>query len=357
MNQASTHPLPRLQSVAQRWLVPLQVVLAVLVVAFTVSTLGSRTGFDPLLDGWLKGSAYAVCAVVATLGAVSAVRDRRLWSLVAAGVSLRSLSFIVHLGYVRHLDPPPVPSVADGLWLLGYVPMVAALVQLTRTHFRGLTKAAVLEAATGMAATAALLFTVFPQGLDGSPTGQAPDSVVLTNALYPILDAVLLVLVIALLIAYRGRAPLAVWLLAAGVTGYAVVDSVFLHRIVQDTFEPASPLSALSLVASVTLALSTRLPLAATEPTARIPGVALPRALCGACIAILAVGSWTHVPPVSVGLALAGAVLALGAVQVTQNAYLRGLDAAAEALRSSERQLMDAQQISRTGSVELSLPD
>lgn len=357
MIQASTHPLPRLQLITRRWLVPSQVVLAVLVAAFALSTLGSRTGFDPLLDGWLKGSAYAVCAVVAMLGAVSAVRDRRLWSLVAAGVSLRCLGFVVHLAYVRHLDPSPAPSIADGLWLLVYVPMVAALVQLTRTHFRGLTKAAVLEAATGMAATAALLFTVLPESLDGSPTGQIPDSVVLTNALYPILDAVLLVLVIALLIAYRGRAPVAVWMLAAGITGYAVVDSVFVHRMVQGTFDPASPLSALSLVASATLALSTRLPLAATDPTARIPGVALPRALCGACIAILAVGSWTEVPAMSVGLALAGTVVALGAVQVTQNAYLRGLDAAAEALRRSERQLMDAQQISRTGSVELSLPD
>lgn len=357
MTQPSTHPLPRLQAIAHRALVPFQVLLLAQVAAFGASTLGSRRGYDPVIDGWLKGSAYATCAIVAGLGAFSAVRDRRLWSLVAAGVALRSLGFVVYVGYVRHLDPTPQPSLADIWWLLMYVPMVAALVQLIRTHFRGLTAAAVLEAAAGMVATAALLLTVLPGALDGSTASGLTDAAVATNALYPVLDSVLLVLTFALLIAYRGRAPAAVWLLAAGVISYAVIDSVFLHQMVQGTFDAASPLSAWSLAASATIAWTTRLPLAETEPSARIPGVALPRVVIAACIAILGVSRWTDVPPLSMGLAIAGMLLALGAVQLTQHAHISGLDAVTDALRASERQLAEAQRISHTGSVELSLPE
>lgn len=58
MTQASPTYLPRLQAIARRGLPSLQVLLVVQVGVYALTTVGPREGFDPLLDGWLRGSAY-----------------------------------------------------------------------------------------------------------------------------------------------------------------------------------------------------------------------------------------------------------------------------------------------------------
>ena len=150
---------------------------------------------------------------------------------------------------------------------------------------------------------------------------------------------------------------MAVWLVTGSIAASTVAHSVFLHQLVQQSYDPASPVSAATLAAVAGLALAPRLPLDERAATARIPGIALPRVLSGSGIAILGASRWTDVPPVSVGLAVAGILLALGAIQVIQNTYLGQIKATTEALRTTERRLTEAQRISHTGSVEIRLPD
>jgi hypothetical protein len=69
---------------------------------------------------------------------------------------------------------------------------------------------------------------------DRSPAG-TPAAAVLTNPLYPILDVALMLLVLGVLLAYQWSPPPAVWLLGAGVAGFAALDTVFLYEVAPGT--------------------------------------------------------------------------------------------------------------------------
>ena len=118
----------------------LQVLLLALVVTFVVSTIPgvrSGSGFDALLDGWLQGSAYVLCAGLAVLRPVTSHFDRVLWTLVAAALVSRAVAFVVYLGIVRNLDPVPYPSVSDVFWLATCLLLLLALGLRVRSYARG----------------------------------------------------------------------------------------------------------------------------------------------------------------------------------------------------------------------------
>src|SRR5919112_4469589 len=110
--------------------------LGVELVVFTVSTLpGVRAerAFSVPLDGWLQGGAYVTAAILAGLRTLVARSDRGLWIAVSAALAARAFAFVVYIGFVRTMRPPPVPSVADVGWLAMCVLLMVALVRLAQS--------------------------------------------------------------------------------------------------------------------------------------------------------------------------------------------------------------------------------
>jgi diguanylate cyclase (GGDEF)-like protein len=293
------------------------VVLAVLVVqvaVFAVSTVpGVRgEGFDPLLDGWLQGSAYVTAALLVVLRPLTSVPDRTAWWWFAAAVAARALGFVLFLAVVRRQAPPPYPSIADAAWLAMYVAMLGGLVTFARARVRRLSSGLVLDGVVGALAASAVAVTLLQGTLRSLSAPGTPVGAVAVNLAYPVLDVMLLVVLIGLLLALDRRPVPAVWTLGVGLVGFAVIDVVFVYQSAAGTFRPGTPLSSASLVAMTVVAAAAWLPddsrAARREP---LPGVALSLLFAAVCLGLLVVASRRELPALAVALAGAGVATAI----------------------------------------------
>ena len=320
----------------------LQLLVVVQVVAFTVSTAGVRDapGFDVWLDGWLQGSTYVACAVLLALRPALSPVDRRLWWLMAAGLACRSAAFVVFLAHVRRQDPQPFPSVADAGWLAMYVLVGLALIGLARSRFPRVTTVLLLDALIAACAAGALALTTVPDLLRRTDQSGMADAAVLVNALYPIMDAALLLLTLGVLVVFAWRPPPAVWVFALGASMFSVLDVAYLYRVAEGTFRPGTPLSALSVAAVAVIAFSAWAP--PGRPKVRtqvVPGLAVPALLALGCLAMLA---WAASSPDralsdgALGLAVVGVLAAVARTVVS----FTNLRAAAEDERRAVQQAL-----------------
>jgi PAS domain S-box-containing protein len=236
--------------------------VGLLVLLFTITTvpgLRSDDSFDTAYDGWLQGTAYVAIAALAVVRPMSVRRDCLVWGLFGLSVCLRALGFVVYLGYVRRQDPQPYPSIADYCWLAMDGVLLLALWILLRRRLRkrsiDIGLAAVQMGLTVAGVAVALLFST----LDTISGADLPDDVVVTNLAYPLLDIGMLVLVSSALVGtgFRSWSTLT---LTLGITGYAVVDAVFVYQVTAGTYHPGTLLAALSLVATCAIAVSGWLP-------------------------------------------------------------------------------------------------
>lgn len=329
--------------------------LAAVVVAFAAFTTSSGRQFDPVVDGWLQGGGYVLCALLA--GAT--VRHRREIDsrLVALSIGLRALGFVLFLTVIRSMEAPPYPSLADAAWLSMYLPLTLALVRLARARPRPLPPEVRLDALSAGAMTVALGLVVVPDIVRATTEVDAPTATLLTNAAYPLLDMVLLVLVATVLITHDWRPSRSVWLLSLGVAGFAVVDVAFLTQVVHGTFRPGVPIAAASLAstAAVTVSLLAG-PIAPDHrpPTPRLVG---PFAIGGAGVSLIAAAGYADLAGTSVAMAALGLVFVAARVRLTIATYVLDRREAIDGLRASQRQLNDAQRIAHVGSIQLLLPD
>ncbi len=299
--------------------------LVLLLVVFAVSVVpGVRAtaGFDPLIDGWLQGTVYALAAVLGVLRAAAGGPHRGAWAFVAAALVFRATAFALFLGVVRWLDPVPYPSVADLGWLASAVMLIAALASLARARSAHLSASLALDGVVGALGAAAVGVALVAGTLSAVTAAGGPPRAVAVNLAYPVLDVVLLVLVLGLLATSRRRPSPSAALLAAGVAGFAVVDTVFLTVQIAGTFRPGTPLSALSMAATAAIAGSGWLhpsgPQVTGAPAAGgrgervwLPGLLLPTVFSCGCLVLLVYASQRPVPQLSVLLAATAALVAL----------------------------------------------
>jgi PAS domain S-box-containing protein len=332
---------------ADRWVWAIQGLLLALVGAFSLSTVpgvrsaaGFDPGFAPVLDGWLQGAAYVLCAVVASLRPATNRLDRRLWTLVAAAVALRALAFVLFLGFARRQDPVPYPSVADVGWLAAGVLLVVALAYLIRASAPRLSVSTLLDAVLGALTVAGLASVPMYDALLDLPGDGTPAGAVATNLAYPLLDVVLLILVTGLMVVVGWRPTCTELVLAVAVVGFAVVDAVFLFEVSAGTFRPGSYLSALSLVATAGIALAgwvspDQAVSRAAQP--RPPGIVVPASLALVCVATFLYSSIERAPLISIVLTAAGLVVAIVRVVLTS---LGDRGDAQAALRAKHQELL-----------------
>jgi PAS domain S-box-containing protein len=297
----------------------LAVVSLAMVAAFTLTTVpGVRgdTAFHELYDGWLQGSAYVALALVALVRPLTRGAHRTLWSFVAGGAVFRALGFSLFLGYVRLLDHPPTPSIADVAWILADLSMLGAMWVLVRTRVRGrsvdLALDAVVVVLTVSGVAVELLYRTFLR-IAQQPD---PDEMVATNLLYPVLDIAALVVVTGVLVRLGLRSRSTV-LLALGLAADAIVDATFAYQSSAGTYHPGTLLAGVSLLGAAAMSFAGWV----AEGEQREPeGYQFSRVLVAAALGVVAIVAlvYADVRDVPVGgVVLPAAALLVGIARAT----------------------------------------
>ena len=155
-------------------------------------------------------------------------RPRPLWPWVAmaAGLGVWSLGDIVYIA----IGTTPTISVADLFYLLGYIGLIAGVLGLLRARVSQANADSVIEILMLLTAS---VYAVWQLVISPTWSASAATSAGrLLVAIYPILDAVLLVLILELVLG-RGRRPTALVLLALGML--AVFSGDVVYAVIQQT--------------------------------------------------------------------------------------------------------------------------
>jgi diguanylate cyclase (GGDEF)-like protein len=151
-----------------------------------------------------------------------------------------------------------------------------------------------------------------------------PVPTVVTNLAYPVLDASLLLAITGVLVAFAWRPPPAIWALGVGTAGFAVNDAIYLYESTVANYHPGTPLAALSLLSTATIAVAAWFPARGSTGRNELPGVVVPALFAVACLALLVYAGIRDVPALSVVLTGAGVCVAVVRTVLSFRA-LRGL--------------------------------
>ena len=242
---------------AMRW------VLAILGVLLAACAVHAVAGFDAgplawLLEKWgynvvLVGSGLACLA-----RGVKVREERSAWLTMGVGVVGWALGNVYYTVVLWDLDPIPIPSVSDVLWL-GYYPIVyVAVAMLLRARIARFHASLWVDGALAALAVAALSAAVVFQSVLHS-TGGDPIEVA-TNLAYPLGDLVLLGMVTGG-VALTGWKPGRTWgALALSFIIFGVSDGIYLWGNATGSWQAGSVFEAGWPAATLVLAWAAWMP-------------------------------------------------------------------------------------------------
>jgi len=184
------------------------------------------------LEGGARDLVYAGVACLSPVFIGIAVAHYRpthqVWALVGLGAALMAAG---ELAWIADAMGMGGGSLADPLYLLGYVPMCAAMAGATRRQGTGVGPA-IDAAILSVAAAAVMWFLVVGPALAGSD--MSLPAAVITVA-YPLADIVVLGFLLRILLD-RPRATPALGLFAAGVSTFLIADVAYSVLAVRDAY-------------------------------------------------------------------------------------------------------------------------
>ena len=190
----------------------------------------------------------AVAAILAR--GVMVARERWAWLGLGGGLLSWAVANTYYSLFVADLDPVPVPSVADVLWLAFYPPVYLAVVLLVRSRLSGLRRGMWLDGIIAALAVSALCAALVVEitlaaGLSGSVVA------ITTTLAYPLGDLIL-VSATVLVMALSGWRLDRTWrLLGVGFFVFAVADGLYFWQVDQGTFVNGGPLDVAWLAAAL----------------------------------------------------------------------------------------------------------
>jgi two-component system cell cycle response regulator len=240
-----------------RWVI---VVLGLLLAACAIhAVLGFEAGpLAWLLEKW----GYNVVLVGSGLACVARglkVRaERTAWLTMGAGVVGWALGNVYYTAVLWNLDPIPIPSVSDVLWITYYPIVYVAVAMLLRARIARFHASLWVDGALAALAVAALsAAVVFQSVLEG--TGGEPIEVA-TNLAYPLGDLVLLGMVTGG-VALTGWKPGRTWgALAFSFIIFGVSDGIYLWGNATGTWQAGSVFEAGWPAATLLLAWAAWMP-------------------------------------------------------------------------------------------------
>lgn len=281
--------------------------LGALALAFHVAHgqlgLGAPT-LNNFTENWLYDA--IVCAAALSCLVRSAVigRERLPWLLLGIGLTFNAAGEIYYTLAWGDSGTPPIPSIADLLYLLVYPSAYAGLLLLARARIERINASAWLDGMIAAATLAALISSIAFETILHS-VAHASAAALATTMAYPVGDMVLLGIV-ACAFALAGWRPGRAWLLLGlGFGTWAVADTAYAYANATGGYAPGDILDSLWLLAAYLIGCSAWQPTRRVNPTwtKRSRLLAIPAAWALAALGVLVYAGIDHVSVVSVLLA------------------------------------------------------
>jgi two-component system, cell cycle response regulator len=264
---------------------------------------------DGLFDDWLYDAIIVGAALSCVARAVVVPTERVAWLLLGGGLGFDAAGEIYYSFAFGDSGTPPIPSIADLLYLLYYPMAYAGLVLLVRQRIRAFRMSTVLDGAIAATTTAAvvatLAFDVIVHGANGGAMAVA------TTLAYPIGDMVLLAVSTAV-IALSGWRPGGAWLLlVAGLGMWAVADTTYAVQSTHGTYVVGGVLDSLWVFAAFLMGTAAWRPSRAQAVIELSPRrvLVMPTSFALVALGILVYSGFHHVS--GLGVILAGLTVLL----------------------------------------------
>jgi len=197
----------------------------------TIGVLGAPN--DPLYDTWIYSALLVTAVAACAARAVTSETERLAWGLMATGMGAWTLGDMYWTVELASRPSVPVPSVADGLYLLFYPLAYATLVTLVRRVASLAQRDLWLDGVIGASCAAAVAIAI---SLPAFNAGGGGTLEIATNLAYPAFDVVLLVFVM-LVFGLSGWRPGRRWtLIGVGLAMMAFADGAYLIQAAQGTY-------------------------------------------------------------------------------------------------------------------------
>jgi two-component system, cell cycle response regulator len=234
--------------------------LGVLLAACAIHALA---GFDAgplswLLEKWGYNVVLVGSGVACVARGVTVRAERAAWLTMGAGVVGWALGNVYYTAVLWDMDPIPIPSLSDVLWIAYYPIVYVAVAMLLRARIARFHASLWVDGALAALAVAALsAAVVFQSVLEG--TGGEPIEVA-TNLAYPLGDLVLLGMVTGG-VALTGWKPGRTWgALALSFIIFGVSDGIYLWGNATGTWQAGSVFEAGWPAATLLLAWAAWMP-------------------------------------------------------------------------------------------------
>jgi diguanylate cyclase (GGDEF)-like protein len=288
----------------------LRPVLGVTAAALVAYLLGARLG---VLDGFMARWAGLVLewggAVACILRATLVRQERRAWVLIAAAVSSWALGDTIWRSVYYTQEVPPIPSLADPLWMGFYPFAYAGIAVLIRERARHVQAAIWVDGLIAALAAGALAAALVLPTLIADASGAS----LTINLTYVFADTVLLALVLFAFALAGWRLDRAWAWLGSALALFAISDTAYLYEVAHGTYSAGGPIDAgwsIALLFVGVAAWHTGPPRGSVRRSESWRSIALPVSFG---FLALAIEVYDHFTPVTV-LALALASVCLAAV-------------------------------------------
>ncbi|WP_157752113.1 putative bifunctional diguanylate cyclase/phosphodiesterase [Actinoplanes derwentensis] len=256
-------------------------------VVCVLTDLGSAIG-----DTVFAGVLYNVCYLLPGLMVAARARRspgpvRRAWGFLAAGMISYGAGNLYWYLFVRQLDPEPLVTPADALWLTFYPAFGVALVMLLRHRLPVVSVPALLDGVIAAAAVSALVSIAVLAVVEPAPHSTPAGMVV--NAAYPLCDIAVTGCLLGALALCGWRADRVTGLLLGGMGLFAALDTANMVLLWQGADPVPSVLDVLWIIGLLILALAAGQPFGRTwagQPSLWL-STAIPMALAVICLGVL----------------------------------------------------------------------
>ena len=228
MSRVSRFLVPWLFAVLAAWLVALECLVV----------LAPDLDAGPLFGDYAHNVIEVAAGLLCLAGAWRAKRERLAWALIGTGVLAWAFGNLYYTVFLYDVEAPPIPSPADGGFLLFPVLALVGLLLLARARGRNLPKTLWTDGLiAALAVTSVSAAIVFETALDAA-VGQP--LVVATGLAYPLTDLVLIGVIVGALAGTGWRLDRTWVPLALGVLTFWLADSLFLVQTAEGSYTAPS---------------------------------------------------------------------------------------------------------------------
>jgi diguanylate cyclase (GGDEF)-like protein len=294
------------------------VVIATIALAalHSIFGLGGHALDTPIRD-LASSVVYVVVTVIVWLRVLTVEEARGPWTTLAVGITLYAAGNVVWVGWLQGLPNPPIPSIADALWLSLYPLAYLGITRLAITGARRVPASIWLDgiiAGLGMSAVGAM-FVLRP--VFDAATG--PAAAVATNLAYPIADVTLLALVLGVSAIRGWRFDVAWVTIGGGFMVLAAADVLYLLHVASGGLEATMTANLFYMLGVALLAAAAwQRPMPVPRPSAdRWSALLVPGAAFAGALFLLVFDHFEQLAPLAFGLAVLTLVATLARTAFT----------------------------------------